>query len=102
MSTLEFRLSTSSALQGKALDDFPNLHYLAVEATVDDGYEGSLSGYVTKEAAALVLAAAAMLAKLKEIAAGCCECDGTAELDGIPCTICADVRAVIVQAKGRS
>lgn len=51
--------------------------------------------------ARLIVAAPTMIAKLRQIAGECCECDGATEVDGVPCSICKDVREVIAAAEGR-
>lgn len=61
--------------------------------------------------ARLIVAAPTMLAKLREIAGECCECDGRGIVDyddpdgtykaGDACPICKDIREVITAAEGR-
>jgi hypothetical protein len=51
--------------------------------------------------ARLIATAPRMLAKLKQIAGECCNCDGRAELDGEPCENCKDVREVVAAAEGK-
>lgn len=115
---MTFARNTLNASQGQQCDGFPNLNYLDVTVSIRDEWLCSMAGFVTKEVAALVLAAPDLFALAKQYASECAECSGRGFVhgdDGVSgcgpddveptrheCTDCADIRAVIAKAEGRS
>lgn len=77
---------------------------------VGDDYAGSISGYVTRRALGLVMAAPALLDLARKYASECADCGGTGtvnvrawpECRQEPCDACADIRAVIANAQGEA
>lgn len=93
--------------------EFPELHYVCVRSREADSVtrELSITGYVRPADARLIRAAPDLLALAKQYAAECARCLGIGryEADGDPsrvatesCSECADIRAVIAKAEGRS